>query len=117
MRFNNFKVADNILAGIEFSLTSEFGNDMAQINNALIIGKTSNTDEKIESASPRGIITPRTDNFLITGAQFFNYNFNDAAIVGSCSHCFHASSTDNGARTIKFSNITIDSSVTRIANY
>jgi hypothetical protein len=29
VRFHNFKVADNLLAGIEFSLTSEYGNEMA----------------------------------------------------------------------------------------
>jgi hypothetical protein len=29
VRFNDFKVADNLLAGIEFSLTSEYGNEMA----------------------------------------------------------------------------------------
>ena len=29
IRFLNFKVADNILAGIEFSLTGEYGDDMA----------------------------------------------------------------------------------------
>ena len=44
VRFNNFKTADNLLAGIEFSLTSEFGDNMAQINGALIIGKTENTE-------------------------------------------------------------------------
>jgi len=117
VRFNNFKVADNILAGIEFSLTSEFGNDMAQINDALIVGMSSNTDDKLQAASPRGIITPRTDNFLVTGVRFFNFNWGDAALVGSCSHCFHPAATDNGARTIKFSNLTIDSSVDRICNY
>jgi hypothetical protein len=100
------------------SLTSEYGNDMAQINNALIIGKTSNTDETLEEAFPRGIITPRTDNFLVTGVRFFNFNWNNASAVGSCSHCFHAAATDNGARTIKFSNISIDNAtVTRIMNY
>jgi hypothetical protein len=29
VRFHNFRVADNLLAGIEFSLTSEYGNEMA----------------------------------------------------------------------------------------
>jgi hypothetical protein len=63
VRFNNFKTADNLLAGIEFSLTAEFGDDMAQINGGLIIGKSSNTEEKLNFASPHGIITPRTENF------------------------------------------------------
>jgi hypothetical protein len=84
----------------------------------LIVGRTSNTEGKLDAASPRGIITPRTDNFLVTGVRFFNYNWNSAALVGSCSHCFHGAATDNGARTIKFSNLTIDyPTVTRIMNY
>jgi hypothetical protein len=46
VRFNNFKVADNLLAGIEFSLTAEYQADnMAQINGALVVGRTSNSDD------------------------------------------------------------------------
>jgi hypothetical protein len=91
---------------------------MAQINNALIVGRTSNTEDKLDWSTPRGIITPRTDNFLVTGVRFFNFNWNNASLVGSCSHCFHSAATDNGARTINFSNLTIDySTVTRIMNY
>ena len=37
VQWHNFKVADNLLAGIEFSLTSEYGNEMAQINRATIV--------------------------------------------------------------------------------
>jgi hypothetical protein len=105
VRFINFKTADNLKAGIEFSLTAEFGDDMAQINGALIIGKSSNTDGKIESASPYGIITPRTENFQVKNVKFFNFNFNNAAALGSCSHCFHGASTDSGARTVTFTNL------------
>ena len=64
VRFNDFKVADNFLAGIEFSLTT-LGNEQAQINGALIVGRSNNTDDKQMMASPRGIITPRTDKFLV----------------------------------------------------
>jgi hypothetical protein len=46
VHFNDFKVADNLLAGIEFSLTSDYG--MASINNALIIGRSQgNSDETL----------------------------------------------------------------------
>lgn len=117
VRFHDFKVADNILAGIEFSLTDDYGENRAQINGALVIGKTSNTDATLDAASPHGIITPRTDHFLVQGIRFHNYNWNDAAALGSCSHCFHPAATDSGARTINFKNLTFDSSVNRSINY
>jgi len=65
VHFNNFKVADNIMAGIEFSLTDEYGDDHAQINGALVIGYSSNADGALTGAAigPHGIITPRTENF------------------------------------------------------
>ena len=44
VRFHDFKVADNKLAGIEFSLTDEYGDNTTRIDNALIIGKTLNTE-------------------------------------------------------------------------
>ena len=51
VRFNNFKTADNILAGIEFSLTNNpgVGDDKPGIYNALIIGRTENTEERLDS--------------------------------------------------------------------
>ena len=44
VRFHQFKVSDNILAGIEFSLTNEYGDNMAQVNDSLINGVSNNTD-------------------------------------------------------------------------
>jgi hypothetical protein len=118
VRFHNFRVADNLLAGIEFSLTSEYGNEMAQINYATIVGRSYlNDDNRLIGATPRGIITPRTDNFVVQGARFYNYNWGDAAALGSCSHCFHPAATDSGARTITFRNNTLDATVQRICNY
>jgi len=65
VRFHNFKVADHLLAGIEFSLTDAYGDNTTMIDNALIIGKTNNTDSRLEGANPFGIIGPRTENFRI----------------------------------------------------
>ena len=102
IRFHNFRCADNIKAGIEFSQTAEFGDEMASINNAVVFGKTSNTDETLEAAAPHGIITPRTERFNVNGVKFYNYNWGNAAAIGSCSHCFHPVPTDSGARTVTF---------------
>lgn len=66
VRFYDFKVSDNILAGIEFSLTSEYGDNTTQINNCLIIGRSNAGDNGVNGVgNPRGIITPRTENFLV----------------------------------------------------
>jgi hypothetical protein len=108
VRFVNFKVADNVLAGLEYSLAAEYGDNMAQIDGALIIGKTTNTEERLEWASPRGIITPRTENFTVRNVRMFNLNWNKAAGVGSCSHCFHPAATDSGARTTTFEKLFFD---------
>ena len=108
VRFNNFKTADNLLAGIEYSLTGELKGDYASINTALIIGRTNNTELYLDVSSPHGIITARTENFVIRDVKFYNFDFNDAAALGTCSHCFHDAATDQGARTITTSGLWFD---------
>ena len=44
--------------------------------------------------------------------KFFNFDWNKAAALGSCSHCFHPAATDSGARTVTFTNLSF-TSVTR----
>jgi len=116
VRFYNFKTADNILAGMEFSLT-EAADNMAQINGGLVIGRSANTEPRLDQASPHGIITPRSENFTVSGVRFYNYNWADAAALGSCSHCFHPASTDSGARTVTFSSLYFDETVTKRIRY
>ena len=108
VQFHNFKTADNILAGIEFSLTEDIIDDYAKIVGGMVIGRTENTEELLDMASPHGIITPRTEGFSIEGTKFFNYDWNEAAGLGTCSHCFHPASTDSGARTVRVSNLGFD---------
>ena len=48
VRFHDFKVADNILGGIEFSLTDDYGDDTTRINGGLVIGRTENTEPQLE---------------------------------------------------------------------
>lgn len=117
VRFHNFKVADNKLAGIEFSLTDAHGDNTTRIDNALIIGRTNNSELALEISTPFGMIGPRTENFRVDNTRFFNFDWGNTAALSSCSHCFHPAATDSGARTIRFSNLTFDSSVKRIANY
>jgi len=50
VRFNDFKVADNILAGIEFSITGFVGDNLPSINNPLVVGKSANTEALLDQA-------------------------------------------------------------------
>ena len=104
------------MAGIEFSLTEDVIDGYAKIVDAVVIGKTANADAETDAASPHGIIGPRTENFTIDGARFYNYNFNEAAALGECSHCFHPAATDSGARTYKTSRLEF-TDVTRRIKY
>ena len=74
-----------------------------QIKNALVIGHSENAEYITMTSNFHGIITPRSENFQVNGAKFFNYDQPGHAALGSCSHCFHPASTDSGARTISFS--------------
>ena len=101
VRIINFKVADNLIAGIEVSQTRDTPDGTAQIKNALLIGaSTINGEDITKTSSIRGIITPRTENFLVNGANFYNYFLINQAGFGTCSGCLAYASTDSGARTI-----------------
>jgi hypothetical protein len=118
VRFMNFKTADNMLSGIEMAESDLFGDDMAQVNGGLMIGRTNNTNWELDASSPHGIIAPRRENFLIQNVRFYNYNWNKAACLGSCSHCWHPHATDSGARTITLNNLTFDdATVTKRIRY
>lgn len=112
VRFHDFKVADNMLAGIEISDSDSYGDNTTRINNALVIGRTNNTENMLDEATPMGIIGPRTENLRIDNSRFFNFDFNGAAALSDCSHCWHDAETDSGGRTTRMSNLSFDSSVT-----
>lgn len=117
VEFIDFKTADNKLAGIEMSLTENMLDGYAKVVNGVLVGKSANTEPELDAASPHGIIGPRSEGFTIDGTKFFNYNFNDAAALGDCSHCFHPASTDSGARTITVKNLGFDATTTRKIKY
>ena len=76
VQFHNFKTADNILAGMEFSLTEDIIDGYAKIVGGLVIGRSNNTEQMLDEAEPQGIITPRTENFSVEGTKFYNFNWN-----------------------------------------
>lgn len=108
VRFIGFKTADNLEAGIEFSLTSLAQDGTVMIANSLVIGNSKNADEETLSTGFHGIITPRTENFQVHNVSFYNFNQAKQVAIGSCSHCFHPAATDSGARTITFSGLKFD---------
>lgn len=63
VKFENFKVSDNILAGIEFELTKNLKDGYTMINGALVIGRSDNADELTNTSPSHGIIGPRTEFF------------------------------------------------------
>ena len=49
VRFMNFKTADNMQAGVEFAETDFFGFEMPQVNGGFMVGRTNNTNWKLDS--------------------------------------------------------------------
>lgn len=106
IQFTDFKTADNVLAGIEFEMTWDAEQGECYVDGATIVGRTPNTEQDLDSQSPHGIITARSENFQFHNVNFYNFNWNNAAAIGTCSHCFHDAATDSGARTIRTSGLT-----------
>jgi hypothetical protein len=83
----------------------------ALVKDALIIGKSNNHEkwiDEVKRISPMGIIGPRSENFTVDGARFYNFDLHKAAALSSCSHCYHDQATDSGAREFKFKNLFFD---------
>jgi hypothetical protein len=115
--FRNITVADNRLAGIEIERDVNSAEMVGYLDGALVVGRTE-ANMETDVGSPRGIITPRTDRWWVSNVALYNFNFNSAAALGSCSHCFHPAATDSDARTVKFANVTMDpTTVTKNIRY
>jgi len=63
VRFENFKVSDNLLAGIEVELTDNVRDGNAKVDGALIIGHSDNAEEMTAMFPSRGVIGPRTEGW------------------------------------------------------
>lgn len=105
VRLENFRVADNILVGIEFESVTSSWDGQAQINGAVVVGMSENADETTIASSLRGIQGPRSENFQIHNVRFYGFTNENHTALSSCSHCEIICSTDSGARTTKLSKI------------
>ena len=83
-----------------------------------MVGKSENTEAALDKASPYGVRTPRTEWFNMKDTKFYNYNFNQAAAMSTCSHCWHDNNTDSGARTMTVDKLFFDpTTVKKIVSY
>jgi len=100
VRWFNFKAADNARVDLEMSMTDYYGDNKAQIDGALVIGRSNNLDpegDRLNEVSPRGVEMPQREFFTVRNVRFYNFNWNSAAALGTCSHC--TAPEDLGGRT------------------
>lgn len=112
LRFIDFKVADNVLGGIEMTYTFwTQWYSTTRVQNALVIGDSGNTEGICNGTI--GIRTAQTDGMFVDGAHF--YNFNDQQFpLGDESHSFKHPTRDPGARLVKLQGLSFKNSHTRI---
>jgi len=113
--FNNPIVADNIRAGIEVADGDKANEELLEVNNAIIIGRSNNAGTSSQycvNGGARGLVLPRTDFFWATGVIF--HNFQDCtAAVETCSGCEYGPSSDSGGRTSYLQSIYYSGTVTQ----
>jgi hypothetical protein len=94
------------------------GPHKAGVYDSVVVARTTNTFDGVyigvQQVSPHGIIGPRTEFFTISNVHFINFDFNEAAALGDCSHCFHPAATDSGARTYFTEKLTFSNTKIRI---
>jgi hypothetical protein len=109
--FKNFRVADSGIAGVEFSAIEDIAAEgYAMMDGGMIIGNTrvNDADGLIEGSTVWGFIGARHEYLTVKDVAFYNFDFQDSAAIGTCSHCFHPASTDSGGRTLTTTNLHID---------
>ena len=113
LRFSGFKVADNILAGLEVTYAgySDYYTT-TRCTDCVVVGNSGNGEGL--TAGAKGVVTPQTDGFLLENTRL--YNFDDTQyIFGDESHSVQCPVFDSGARLVKFSGVTITNCTKKIA--
>jgi hypothetical protein len=84
--FTNFTIADSGIAGMQFHLTN-ISKELVMVQNNIIIGQTvSNGLPDANLSNTYGIITPRSDGFMVSGMKFYNFPAT-MTVFQSCSEC------------------------------
>lgn len=98
IRWINFTVADNILAGIEMTYTMDTPPfTFPFLSDSLIIGKSGNYESDVDLSGSIGLIGPQTDGFLAQNIAFHNFDA-DMYTLGDESHSQVCTSRDFGGR-------------------
>lgn len=101
VEWRNFKTADNLLSGLDWSFADPqvLDKDIMLVKDALVIGKTENSEPELtEGPGSRGIIGPRWDFFTMRNVKFYNFDFGSSGALGDNSLNF-VLVPDSGART------------------
>lgn len=91
---------DNGLVGIEIEKVVDVHDEVAKLEDSFVVGRSMDNWDG-GSRSPHGVVSPRTDKWTISNVRFYNFDFNNAAALGTCSHCYSEPATDSDCRTIK----------------
>lgn len=69
------------------------------VQDSLVVGRSMTNSQG--TGNPHGIIAPRSDKWTIKNIRFHNFDFGNAAAIGTCSHCYFDPSTDSDGRTVR----------------
>ena len=97
VQFIDFKMANNLLANMEYSyLVSGLGDDVAKIVGGWSLGKSPQWESAwLDDAAPHGVVFARSENFRVVDTKFCYYEWEldngghdiGAACLGPCSNC------------------------------
>ena len=105
VHFNDFKMADNLQAGIEVTYMQWSQQYVStRISNAFILGKSSNNSGDTY-ADFIGVITPQSDGMVLDGVTYYNFDA-DMYTLGDESRSDLSGFADWGGRMHKLRNIT-----------
>jgi len=114
VRWVNFTVADNILAGIEMTYTMDTPPfTIPFLSDSLIIGKSGNYEAGVDLAGSIGLIGPQTDGFLAQNIAFYNFD-SDMFTLGDESHSQVCTSRDFGGRHNQLKGLTFTNANKRV---
>ena len=112
VQFHDFRSANNVRANIEYGFVDEgIEDDYAKVVGGWILGKSAYwTSDRLDVASPDGIVFARSENFSIEGTKFCYYEAAyDAAALATCQDCSEMVDDRNiGAYTTKLTNLWYD---------
>lgn len=123
LKFHNIRAADNLLSGVEFSITAAgpwlTSSDDYHLQDSLIVAASDNVEPDIQKNHPdvtttRGIKGAKTEKMRIKDTIFANFDYDSRwGAIGTCSHC-EGPATDSSGRTYFTKNLYFVDSAQRV---